>query len=86
MELPPIVMNPVWSLFDYNYLEDPIPSLFPLTFEQLKQRNGFVLYSTNISIHPSDPAVLEINGLADRAQVFVDSVFTKNTSILVPKM
>jgi hypothetical protein len=86
MELPPIVMSPVWSLFDDNYLEDPIPSLFPLTFEQLKQRNGFVLYSTNISVHPSDPAVLEINGLADRAQVFVDSVFTKNTSILVPKM
>ncbi len=79
-------MSPVWSLFDDNYLEDPIPSLFPLTFEQLKQRNGFVLYSTNISVHPSDPAVLEINGLADRAQVFVDSVFTKNTSILVPKM
>jgi hypothetical protein len=67
-------------------LEDPIPSQFPLTFEQLKQGNGFVLYSTNISVHPSDPAVLEINGLADRAQVFVDSVFTKNTSILVPKM
>ncbi len=86
MELPPIVMSPVWSLFDDNYLEDPIPSLFPLTFEQLKQRNGFVLYSTNISVHPSDPAVLEINGLADRAQVFVDSVFTKITSILVPKM
>ncbi len=86
MELSPIVMSPVWSLFDYNYLEDPIPSQFPLTFEQLKQRNGFVLYSTNISIHPSDPAVLQISGLADRAQVFVDSVFTKITSILVPKM
>ncbi len=86
MELPPIVMSPVSSLFDYNYLEDPIPSLFPLTFEQLKQRNGFVLYSTNISVHPSDPAVLQITGLADRAQVFVDSVFTKNTSILMQKI
>ena len=75
MEVPLIPMRFVSSLFDHVHMEKGIPSVFPLTFEQLKQRNGFILYSTNITINASDPALLKINGLSDRAFIFVDSVF-----------
>ena len=74
MELPAIPMNFVSTLFDQIDPKNAIYSPNPLTFERLKQRNGYILYSTNITIHPSDPALLTINGLADRAFIFVDSV------------
>ncbi len=74
MELQPILMTPIANVFDKSMNQTPIPSLYPLTFEQLSQSNGFILYSTNITFHPSDPAVLTVTGLADRAQVFVDGV------------
>lgn len=74
MELPPINMTPVTSIFDDIYLEEPIPSLFPLTFEELQLGHGFILYSTNITLQPTNPALLTISGLADRALVFVDKV------------
>ncbi len=77
MEIPPFSMRSVGTLFDLldnGLLEDPIVSLYPQSFEELEQRHGFVLYSTNIDFNTSDPAILEIKGLADRAQVFVDLV------------
>lgn len=76
MELPPVQMNYALSIFESSsgMFEDPIPSHFPLTFEQLRLRHGFVRYSTRITVQPSDPAILTIDGLADRALVFIDAV------------
>ena len=75
MEVPSIPMKYVASFFDQVHWNKAFHSVYPLTFEKLKQRNGFVLYSTNITTHPSDPALLTINGLADRAHIFVDRVY-----------
>lgn len=50
----------------------PISSTYPLPFEFLKQPYGFVLYRTVINRSTKDPSVLAINGLHDRAYVFVD--------------
>ena len=75
MELPPIEMAAIVDIFDITSGQTPINSSLPMTFEQLRLRNGFILYSTNITFRPSDPAVLTVNGLADRAQVFVDGVY-----------
>jgi hypothetical protein len=88
MEIPPFSMRRIGTLFDLldnGLLEDPVVSLYPQSFEELEQSHGFVLYSTNITFNPSDPAVLEIKGLADRAQVFVDlvKVFFLNIQILL---
>ena len=74
MRITDIPMTLVSTLFDEIESQNPIHSLYPLTFEQLKHRNGFILYSTNITIRPSDPSLLTVNGLADRALVFVDQV------------
>ncbi|RWS28680.1 hypothetical protein B4U80_03424, partial [Leptotrombidium deliense] len=69
----PIVLEKVASMFDVvHYSNDTVKSTYPLTFEELGVRHGFVLYTTTINIKPSDPAVLNIETLNDRAQVFVD--------------
>jgi hypothetical protein len=74
MELSPIELIPVGSLFDQFLQVELMYSENPLTFEQLKLRHGFVLYSTIVNINLSDSAILNLNGLKDRAQVFVDNV------------
>ena len=74
MEISPLVMDPTVDLYDIISGQIPIRSQMPLSFEELRIRNGFVVYSTNITFRPSDPAVLTVSGLADRAQVFVDGV------------
>ncbi len=55
-------------------MTDPISSPSPQTFEELKIGHGFVLYSTTIKENTSDPVVLSVPHLRDRAQVFVDKV------------
>lgn len=52
----------------------PIESEKPLTFETLDQFSGFVLYETKLPALRIDPSVLKINGLRDRAIVFIDNV------------
>lgn len=47
-------------------------STLPLTFEQLGQGSGFVLYQTTIKQLFTDPAKLEITGVHDRAYIFLD--------------
>jgi len=75
MQLPPIPLTRVAGIFEiFGALDDPIDSVYPLTFEELKLRHGFVSYSTNIAVTPSDPAVLNISKLHDRGLVFVDHV------------
>ena len=51
---------------------EPITADDPLTFEQLQQAFGFVLYSHNVSGQFPDPVLLNVTGLRDRGYVFVD--------------
>ncbi|XP_058146572.1 beta-galactosidase isoform X2 [Dasypus novemcinctus] len=54
----------------------PIKSLYPLTFVQVKQYFGFVLYRTTLPRDCSDPTALSapLGGVHDRAYVSVDRV------------
>uniref|UniRef100_A0A2K6G5S2 Galactosidase beta 1 n=1 Tax=Propithecus coquereli TaxID=379532 RepID=A0A2K6G5S2_PROCO len=54
----------------------PIKSLYPLTFIQVKQYFGFVLYRTTLPQDCSSPTPLSspLNGVHDRAYVSVDGV------------
>lgn len=52
----------------------PTTSQLPLSFEVLRQIHGFVLYRNVILQQFSDPTILEIPGLRDRAYIFVDKV------------
>ncbi|XP_074844316.1 beta-galactosidase isoform X2 [Carettochelys insculpta] len=55
---------------------EPIRSTYPLTFVQLKQYFGFVLYRTTLPKNYSEPTPLRspLNGVHDRAYVSVDGV------------
>lgn len=44
----------------------------PLTFEQVGQENGFMLYETTIDKLYSDPAKLQIKEIHDRAYIYVN--------------
>lgn len=46
-----------------------------MTFEQLGQNRGFVLYETDLKKMFTDPAELKIDVLHDRANVFVNQEF-----------
>ena len=48
--------------------------LVPQTFEQLHVGTGFVLYETIVNVMTSDPALLKVSEVRDRAYVFVDQV------------
>ena len=73
-----VQVKPVTTLFNINQLSGsspPVKSQYPMTFEQLKQDKGFVLYQTIIptgSIY-SDPCNLEIKTLHDRAHIYLNS-------------
>lgn len=47
----------------------------PLSFEEIKQFSGFVLYETNLPKLEIDPTRLKVNGLRDRALVYVNQHF-----------
>lgn len=51
---------------------EPISAEHPLTFENLDQYSGLVLYETELPHLEIDPTVLTVNELHDRAFVFVD--------------
>lgn len=72
MQSPVIHLHGIASIFDL--LAEPISSSIPQTFEELKIAHGFVLYSTTIKNDTSDPVVLTVPHLRDRAQVFIDKV------------
>lgn len=50
-------------------------SLNPMSFEDLGQNQGFVLYEKTIDHSPRSPEMLDISGLRDRGYVFVDGAF-----------
>lgn len=47
----------------------------PIGFEEFGQSSGFLLYEADLSAFAIDPAQLTVNGLADRASVYVDDIF-----------
>ncbi|CAL1582387.1 unnamed protein product [Knipowitschia caucasica] len=55
----------------------PVKSQYPLTFEQLKQYYGYVLYRTTLPRDLSEPTPLicPLNGIHDRAYVSVNGVY-----------
>jgi len=73
MELPPIKLHPIGSIFDLAGAS--VSSHYPRTFEELNIAHGFVLYSTIIKYRYTDPTVLTVPNLRDRAQVFVDQEY-----------
>lgn len=46
-----------------------------MTFEELNQNSGFVLYETALPTLTRDPSRLEVNNLRDRALVYIDDEF-----------
>lgn len=79
MKLPPVELKYKANIFEV--LPNSTWSKVPLSFEQLDHAHGFLLYSSRIKFHPSDPAVLSIPDLHDRAQVFVDKEYAGTLSV-----
>jgi beta-galactosidase len=66
--LPPIILTEETSLFDI--LPTTVSNNTPLTFEDLNQAYGFVLYRTRLNA--SKPGILKVKELRDYALVFVN--------------
>ncbi len=68
--LPDIILNKKMSLFTCLDTMNPTISEHPLTFEELQQGHGYVLYRK----HFTEPfhGILEVEGLRDYALVFVN--------------
>lgn len=79
MSLPAVVFKPVGSILSplgRNHLGSrPIVSEKLLTFEDLNQFSGFVLYETALPKLTRDPSNLIVTSLRDRALVYVDDEF-----------
>lgn len=52
----------------------PVYSSKPLSFEEMDQYSGFLLYETDLPTLKVDPSLLAISKLNDRAHVLVDNV------------
>lgn len=66
-------LKPICSLFSCPIGIEYPSSEYPVTFEDLGQRYGFMSYSTFLEIEPQDPSVLQVN-VRDRAIVYLDDV------------
>lgn len=78
MKIPPIEVHAKTALLSSvarQFLgSQVIQSEKPLTFEQINQFSGFVLYETELPKLKMDPSVLTIPNLHDRAIVTIDNV------------
>lgn len=78
MTLPPLKMQPMTTLFSSwsrRILSGKtVNSKIPLTFEQLLQNAGYVLYETVLPKSATIPSVLNITEFNDRAYIYVDNV------------
>jgi beta-galactosidase len=70
IEIPSIQLNKTADFFPVMERMKSIQNSTPLTFEQMNQGNGYVLYSYHINQPVS--GTLEVNGLRDYALVYVD--------------
>ncbi|KAI1304941.1 Beta-galactosidase [Halotydeus destructor] len=72
-ELDSVHMYPSYSLADIIKAQSSeFTSQFPMTFEQLGVDGGYVIYRTTVNFQASDPSLLSIAGLRDRAHVILD--------------
>ena len=49
---------------------------YPMTFEQLDQENGFILYEHTITQNFRDPSLLTVTGTIYRNVYFISNIFT----------
>ncbi|MEE0927407.1 MAG: beta-galactosidase family protein [Bacteroidales bacterium] len=70
IEIPSIKLNKVVDVLGYSSLIKPVLGDNPMTFEELNQGYGYVLYSRHFK-HPIS-GTLVINGLRDYAIVYID--------------
>ncbi|TRY99644.1 hypothetical protein DNTS_000106, partial [Danionella cerebrum] len=65
------------SLLDTLSPQGPVRSLYPLTFEEIKQYYGFMLYRTTLprNVPEPTPLISPLNGIHDRAYVSVNGVY-----------
>lgn len=79
MTLPSLKLNPIDTILSpngRNFLgARPIQSNTLLTFEQLNQFSGFVLYETMLPALSRDPSNLIVTSLRDRALIYIDDEF-----------
>uniref|UniRef100_A0A8D8BTH8 Beta-galactosidase n=1 Tax=Culex pipiens TaxID=7175 RepID=A0A8D8BTH8_CULPI len=79
MKHEPVLLSSVESILSTssrNLLGTPaLKSDKLLTFEELNQNSGFVLYETTLPKFTRDPSLLTINDLRDRAQIYVDEFY-----------
>lgn len=79
MQIGPIKLHAICMIFSEKSRQHlgspPLKSTLPtVTFEQLNQYAGFVLYETNLPAFSSDPSILSIELLRDRAYVYLNRV------------
>ncbi|KAK6324957.1 hypothetical protein J4Q44_G00042990 [Coregonus suidteri] len=69
-------LHTVVDALDILSFSGPVKSLYPLTFIEMNQAFGFVLYRTKLPVDCSKPTPLSspLNGVHDRAYVSVDGV------------
>ena len=70
IEIPSIKLNKVADAIAYAEKNKPVSNVSPLTFEQLEQGYGYVLYSRRFNQPIS--GTLEIPGLRDYATIYID--------------
>uniref|UniRef100_A0A6Q2WW99 Beta-galactosidase n=1 Tax=Esox lucius TaxID=8010 RepID=A0A6Q2WW99_ESOLU len=70
------VLHTVSDALEVLSLSGPVKSIYPLTFIEMNQAFGFVLYRTKLPVDCSTPTPLSspLNGVHDRAYVSVDGV------------
>lgn len=82
MKIPTIQMHAKAALLSSTARQflgnDVIQSEKPLTFEEINQFSGFVLYETELPKLDKDPSLLTIPTLHDRAIVTIDNVIYFN--------
>ncbi|XP_050042167.2 beta-galactosidase-1-like protein [Dermacentor andersoni] len=66
-------MNDVLNHFSQKNWLNRKQSKFPLTFEEVGQDYGFVLYTANVNVNVQGKGRLRLHGLRDRAHVFVQN-------------
>lgn len=79
LKLPDVYLKPLNVLLDSNGRRN-IASYtklhkIPMTFEELDQYSGFVLYETKLPKVSRDPSMLKVSELRDRAYVYVNRQF-----------
>ncbi|XP_006636774.2 beta-galactosidase-1-like protein [Lepisosteus oculatus] len=67
----------ITGLLDTLCPQGPLQSLYPLTFEAMKQYYGYMLYQTKLprTLEQATPLISPLNGVHDRGYVLVNGMF-----------